>query len=115
MPARREISHFLSILSAWPLFSAQSDNPDDNTFYYNTGAVDWVTGQVTQQNLLDLSSIQFNATFGTGFLYFKMSSKKPAGSKTSKLWDYPEFRNAVLEAFPWEAMHKKYDAVYALL
>lgn len=86
----------------------QSDNPDENAYYYNTGAVDWIAGQVTQQNLLDLSSIQFNATFGTGFLYFKMSSKKPADSKTSKLWDYPEFRNAVLEAFPWEAIHKKY-------
>ena len=29
MPARGEISHFLSILSAWLHFSAQSDNPDD--------------------------------------------------------------------------------------
>ena len=86
----------------------QSDNPDDNTYYYNTGAVDWITGQVNQQNLLDLSSIQFNATFGTGFLYFKMSSKKPADSKCSKVWDLPEFRNAVLEAFPWETIHKKY-------
>lgn len=86
----------------------QSDNADDNTFYFNTGAVDWVTGQITQQKLLDTSAIQVNATFGTGFLYFKMSSRKPADSKCSKVWDLPEFRNAVLEAFPWEAIHKKY-------
>lgn len=86
----------------------QSDNADDNTYYYNTGAVDWVTGQVNQQKLLDLKAIQLSATFGTGYLYFKMSSKKPADSKCSKVWDLPEFRNAVLEAFPWEQIHKKY-------
>ena len=86
----------------------QSDNADDNTYYYNTGAVDWVTGQVNQQKLLDLKAIQLSATFGTGYLYFKMSNKKPADSKCSKVWDLPEFRNAVLEAFPWDAIHKKY-------
>ncbi len=86
----------------------QSDNAEENTYHFNTGAVDWVTGQVNQQKLLDLAAIQVNATFGTGFLYFKMSNRKPAGAKTSMLWDYPEFRNAVMEAFPWEKIHKKY-------
>ncbi len=86
----------------------QSENADDNTFYYNTGAVDWVTANVNQLQILDPTAIQVSATFGTGFLYFKMSGRKPADSKCSKVWDYPEFRNAVLEAFPWEAIHKKY-------
>ncbi len=86
----------------------QSDNPEDNTFYFNTGAVDWVTANVNQQKLLDLKAIQLNATFGTGYLYFKMSNKKPADSKCSRVWDLPEFRNAVLEAFPWNDIHKKY-------
>ena len=63
----------------------QSDNVDDNTFYYNTGAVDWVTGQVNQSKLLDPSAIQISATFGTGYLYFKMSSRKPADSKCSRV------------------------------
>lgn len=86
----------------------QSDNAEDNTYYFNTGAVDWVTGSVTQSKLLDLSAVQVNATFGTGYLYFKMSNRKPADSKCSKVWDLPEFRNAVLEAFPWNEIHKKY-------
>ncbi len=86
----------------------QSDNADDNTHYFNTGAVDWITGQITQQKLLDLAAVQVNATFGTGYLYFKMSGRKPADSKCSKVWDLPEFRNAVLEAFPWNEIHKKY-------
>ena len=86
----------------------QSENTDDNTYYYNTGEVDWVTASVNQQKLLDISAIQMSATFGTGYLYFKMSGRKPADSKCSKVWDYPEFRNAILEAFPWEKIHKKY-------
>lgn len=86
----------------------QSENADDNTFYFNTGAVDWITANVTQQKLLDPKAIQLSATFGTGYLYFKMSNKKPADSKCSKVWDLPEFRNAVLEAFPWDTIHKKY-------
>ncbi len=84
----------------------QSENAEDNTFYYNTGAVNWVTASVNQQKILNPASIQVNAEFGTGFFYFRMSSKKPE-AKVS-LWDYPEFRNAVIEAFPWETIHKKY-------
>ena len=39
-----------------------------------------------------------------------MSDKKPAESSraANSFWDYPEFRNAVIEAFPWETIHKKY-------
>ena len=86
----------------------QSENADENTWYYNTGAVDWVTTVINQQKLLDPKAIQINANFGTGFLYFRLTEKKPANSTCSKLWDYPEFRNAVLEAFPWDEIHKKY-------
>ena len=86
----------------------QSDNIDDNTYYYNTGAVDWVCTSVNQSQILDQASIQICAEFGTGFFYFRMQDKKPAGSTTSELWTYPEFRNAIIEAFPWETMHKKY-------
>ncbi len=86
----------------------QSDNIDENTYYYNTGAVDWVCTSVNQSQILDQSAIQICAEFGTGFFYFRMQDKKPAGSTTAELWSYPEFRNAIIEAFPWETMHKKY-------
>lgn len=86
----------------------QSDNIEENTYYYNTGAVDWVCTSVNQPQILDQSAIQICAEFGTGFFYFRMQDKKPAGSTTSELWSYPEFRNAIIEAFPWETMHKKY-------
>ena len=88
----------------------QSENIEDNTFYYNTGAVDWVCAGVNQLNILDKSAIQVSAEFGTGFLYFRMNDKKPADrrAKAGAVWDYPEFRNAIVEAFPWEIIHKKY-------
>ena len=86
----------------------QSEDADENTYYYNTGAVDWVNAKVNQNQLLDPKAIQVCAEFGTGFLFFKMHDRKPGDSKTSKLWDYPEFRNAVIEAFPWETVRKKY-------
>ena len=88
----------------------QSENIEDNTFYYNTGAVDWVCAGVNQLNILDKSAIQVSAEFGTGFLYFRMNDKKPADrrAKAGSVWDYPEFRNAIVEAFPWEIIHKKY-------
>ncbi len=84
----------------------QSENADDNTYHFNTGAVDWVCANVNQQKLLNPAAIQVNAEFGTGFFYFRMSDKKPEAK--ASLWDYPEFRNAVIEAFPWETVHKKY-------
>lgn len=86
----------------------QSEDAEENTYYFNTGAVDWMYSKINQTKLLDAGAIQVSAEFGTGFLYFKMSSKKPADSKGSRLWDYPEFRNAVLEAFPWESIRKDY-------
>ena len=82
----------------------QSENADDNTYHFNVGAVDWVCASVNQPNILDQAAIQVTAEFGTGFFYFRMSNKKRADT----LWDYPEFRNAIIEAFPWETIHKKY-------
>ena len=86
----------------------QSDNADENTYFFNTGAVDWICGKVNQTQILDPGSFQVSAAFGTGYLYFKMSDKKPTPGKCSTVWDYPEFRNAIIEAFPWASIHKKY-------
>lgn len=86
----------------------QSENADDNTYYFNTGEVNWVYGKINQLQILDQKSIQINATFGTGFLYFRVGAKKPATTVTSRLWDYPEFRNVVIEAFPWAEVRKDF-------
>lgn len=78
----------------------QSDDMEYNTYLYNVGQVDWVTTNIDTNKVLDKKAVQVNAEFGTSYYFFKLSNKKP--SKKASVWDYPEFRNAILEAFPWE-------------
>ena len=80
----------------------QNDDKDLNTYLFNTGDADWITSNIDSEKIIDKDAIQVNAEFGTSYYFFKNSSKK-AGHKPG-VWDYPEFRNAVLEAFPWETV-----------
>ena len=82
----------------------QSDDEEENTFIYNNGEADWVTTNFISDKILDKKALQLNAVFGTSYYFFKTSVKKPSGIPS--VWDYPEFRNAVLEAFPWDEFHK---------
>lgn len=82
----------------------QSNDQELNTFLYNTGAVDWVTANIDTAKVLNKNAIQISAEFGTSYYFFKNSNKKP--SRTPSVWDYPEFRNVVLEAFPWEKIRE---------
>lgn len=78
----------------------QSDDKENNAFLFNTGAADWISSDVGTNTIINQKAIQINAEFGTGYLYFRVSPRygKELGSS---VWDLPEFRNAVLEAFPW--------------
>lgn len=82
----------------------QSDDPKEIAYYFNTGFADWVTTYADVSSILNKNAIQYSAEFGTGYFFFKTSAKKPGQS--SSVWDYPEFRNAVIEAFPWEAFRR---------
>lgn len=87
----------------------QSDDKDENAYLYNTGNADWITANVDTNKIIDKDALQINAEFGTMYYFFKTSNKKSADyvNKNSKnVWDYAEFRNVVLEAFPWEIMRK---------
>lgn len=81
----------------------QSDNPEEIAHYYNNGVVDWVCTYAKTEKILNQQALQYNAEFGTGYLFFKTKGNK---NKAATVWDYPEFRNAVLEAFPWETFRK---------
>lgn len=83
----------------------QSDDKENNAFLFNTGAVDWVSSDVGSNSILNTNSVQVNAEFGTGYLYFRVSNRY-GNENGSRIWDYPEFRNAVLEAFPWSEVRK---------
>ena len=81
----------------------QSNDAAENAFYFNTGAVDWVCADVATDKVINSKALQFSAEFGTSYYFFKTSAKKADGAAGSfYAWDYPEFRNAVLEAFPWD-------------
>lgn len=84
----------------------QSDDEVENTYRYNVGQADWVTGPVVTDKILDASALQFNTEFGTSYYFFKNSGKKP--SKTESVWDNIDFRAAVFEAFPWEKLRERF-------
>lgn len=78
----------------------QSEDKEANTYVYNIGQADWITSSVETEKILDSGALQFNTEFATSYYFFKNSAAKP--SRNPSVWDYPEFRSAVLEAFPWE-------------
>ena len=77
----------------------QSDDEQENAFYFNTGIVDWVTASLDTSILIDKSAFHYNAEFATSYFFFK---------NDSSVWSYPEFRTALFEAIPWEELRKDY-------
>ena len=91
------------------VFFVQSDDAEENVYLYNTGNADWITANVNSEKIIDKDAIQINAEFATMYYFFKNSSKKQAdfvSENGENVWDYPEFRNAVLEAIPWDVFRK---------
>lgn len=84
----------------------QSNDADENAFYFNTGLADWIIADVNTEKILDKNSFQISAEFATSFYFFKLSSKKINKTKEFNPWDFSEFRNAILEAVPWDILRK---------
>ena len=85
----------------------QSESAEDTAFRFNNGEVDWVIADLNPDKLLNRSAMQVSAEFATSYYFFKTSAGKPYdeyGVKKLSYWDYPEFRNAVLEAIPWTTL-----------
>ncbi len=79
----------------------QSDDEKENAYLFNTGKADWVMGSIETDRVLNKQSIQMSASFGTAYYFFRNSKKNLIKNGQFTPWDYPEFRNAVLEALPW--------------
>jgi oligopeptide transport system substrate-binding protein len=77
----------------------QSDDTAENSYNFNTGSADWVTGNADLQKLLNKNVIQLNAEFATEYLFFKC--------RKDSVWNNPEFRTALLEAVPWDKLREK--------
>lgn len=82
----------------------QSNDADENAFYFNTGVADWVSADIKTEKVLNKNSFQMSAEFATAYYFFKLSSKKNKNQQNFYAWDYSEFRNAILEAIPWDVL-----------
>lgn len=88
----------------------QSDDIEENAYLFNTGVADWISAGVDTSKILNLGALQICAEFGTNYYFFKQSNAKPSydGAKKLSVWDKAEFRNALLEAVPWEKIYENY-------
>ncbi|MBR5400460.1 MAG: peptide ABC transporter substrate-binding protein [Treponema sp.] len=77
----------------------QSDNEKDNAFYFNTGLADWITANVDTSLLYNKKAISIAAEFATSYFFFKQNDS---------VWSKTEFRQALLEAVPWEILRKDF-------
>jgi oligopeptide transport system substrate-binding protein len=73
----------------------QSDDLAENTWKYNKGDADWISGMVDTQKLLSKDSIRIAAEFGTEYLFFSCKNEP---------WTNPDLRNALLTAVPWKEL-----------
>lgn len=80
----------------------QSNNADENAFYFNTGIADWISSDVNTEKIIDKTAFQMSGEFATSYFFFKTSAKKTKVTEQFNPWDYDEFRNAILEAMPWD-------------
>lgn len=73
----------------------QGEDSDEAAYLFNTGAVDWLRSLA--DDVLDSNSIQVGTQFGTQYYFFKLRDN---------VWAYPEFRQALVQAFPYEEVRK---------
>lgn len=76
-----------------------SDDYPENSFKFNTGKLDWICGNADYSKIINKTHLQMNAEFGTVYLFFKMQNSP---------WTNPEFRNALIEAIPYDTLRKEY-------
>lgn len=83
----------------------QSEDQDDNAYAYNTGNADWISAPINTKLLIEKESLLLTPEFATCYLFFKNSNAK----RTSEsVWDHLEFRQALFEAMPWDAIRSVY-------
>ncbi|HBG66898.1 MAG TPA: peptide ABC transporter substrate-binding protein [Treponema sp.] len=75
-----------------------STESDENAYLFNTGKADWIAdGNVMAAKVINKDSVHVSAEFGTAYLFFKVKNKP---------WDNEEFRNALLEAVPFDVLRQ---------
>lgn len=75
-----------------------TDDDKESTFLFNTGKADWVSGTFNNNGLIDRNAIRMSAEYATQYFFFK--------NRKDSIWNIKEFREALLEAVPWEELRK---------
>lgn len=84
----------------------QSDDSKENAYLFNAGKADWIMGYADNEILIEKNSIHANETFGTTYIFFKTKNEP---------WDKIEFRQALLEAIPYDKLRENYFSQAATL
>ena len=77
-----------------------SDDYGENSFRFNNGEFDWIQGNADLAKIIDKSKLQVGAEFGTMYLFFK---------ERGSVWSKKEFRQALLEAIPYDKLRENYN------
>lgn len=72
-----------------------SNDLNENSWLYNSGEADWVSGLVDIASVFNKSSLHISAVFGTEYIFFNCKNKP---------WNNADFRNALITAVPWEEL-----------
>lgn len=73
-----------------------SDDPEENTYAFNSGAADWIASSFEEKKLISQDSIHLCAEFATQYFFFKF--------RENSLWNNADLRRALLEAVPWNEL-----------
>ncbi len=72
-----------------------SDNLAENSWNFNSGDADWLSGVADVNVLFNKNAVRISAMFGTEYIFFSCKNKP---------WDSADFRNALLTAVPWDKL-----------
>ena len=77
-----------------------NEDLEENTYRYNNGQIDWVMDGVLVDKIINRDSIQYDAVYGTTYLFFK---------QTNKPLNNPKFRQALLLSIPYQELRSGYS------
>ncbi|QOS40932.1 peptide ABC transporter substrate-binding protein [Treponema rectale] len=77
----------------------KSEDAAANAHAYNNGEADWIDSVADASKIINKDSIHANTIFGTTYLFFKPINEP---------WNRADFRNALIEAVPYDKLREKY-------
>ena len=77
-----------------------SDDYSENSHKFNNGEIDWIMGNAEASKIIDKSKLLIGTEFGTSYFFFK---------KQDNIWAKKEFRDALLEAIPYDKLREKFN------